>query len=113
MSGGGEGGANETSPPETLPASRGGRCRAAGGVAFCEGASLSDAAGQDRRAGRAERQLRHCGSGPGGPTGEAARPDRGGGKSWRRRNGRRNAGGHSITGGRLHAARRWVEQRRV
>jgi tripartite-type tricarboxylate transporter receptor subunit TctC len=31
----------------------------------------------------------------------------------RRRNGRRNAGGHPITGGRLHAARRWVEQRRV
>ena len=36
--------------------------------------------------------------------------------SWkiaRRRNGRRDAGGHPITGGRLHAARRWLEQHRV
>src|SRR5262249_27074388 len=56
----------------TISASGRKRCRAAGGVAHREGASLSDAASQDRRAGRAERQLRHRRSGPGGPTGKAA-----------------------------------------
>jgi hypothetical protein len=45
----GEGGSNETSPP-TISASSSGRCRAAGRVASCAGARLSDAAGAlDRR----------------------------------------------------------------
>jgi hypothetical protein len=55
---------DETSPSKTLPSSGCGRGRAVGRVALRWGASLPDAAGEDRRAGRTERQLRHCRSGP-------------------------------------------------
>ena len=75
-----------------------------------DGANLSRPWGEDRRAGRPVRQLRHRRPPPGGPADPAARPDRGGGESPRRRRHHRHPGGRDRGARRLHAADRRARQ---